>query len=167
MLVVVVPGGHAHGSAPDPVQGLVRRHRVERALTPAILAGGGRLVTRLGDTVLACFDQPQAALLAALDGRRALHETEAGDRALPHHHARMALGFGPTVVAGERELYGPEVERARMLGERGARDGEVLLTDAFATALRPVPPGVGLHAAAGARVELAGGPFHLAADHRG
>lgn len=168
VLAIFVPGRDPQDAGPGLARALARRAAVEATLGPILQAVGGRVVCRQGDTVLAAFRAPEGApraLLAVLDGQRALGSGDSAAAAV-HAHARMALGLGPTLVLPEGELYGPEVDRARLLAERSCREGELLLTEAMAGALRPLPVGVGLHGAPAARIDQAGFAFRLARDHR-
>ena len=150
------------------VRSLAQVHAARKAVTSTVQDRGGLWITHTADGLVAHFDAPDVALLAALDGLAALHALD--HATAPRHHLappRIGLGFGPTLVIPGGGLYGPEVERALALARQVGRGGEVLVSEAMAAALRPMPPGVGLHGAPAARVERAGCSFHVARDHRG
>jgi adenylate cyclase len=94
------------------------------AVERAIGAGGGRVVKRLGDGMLALFEQSNAALRTALAARASLAD--------PDHTAqrtglrvRFGIGCGEVVLADD-DVFGDVVNvAARLLGL--ARPDEILL----------------------------------------
>jgi class 3 adenylate cyclase len=144
-----------------------------RAMRPVIGARGGVEIKQVADTLFAVFDDPAAALLAALDAQRALDVFNAGRVGHVGHADRndpirgcMGLGFGRALVVPGRDVFGPEVNRAFILGEDIARGGEILVTDALLRAVGPLPSGVGAFRAPAEREVEAGCPFHVVADYR-
>jgi class 3 adenylate cyclase len=155
------------------VYALSLARRAEHIMRPAVTAHAGEVVKRVADTWFAVFPDPARALGALLEGRRALAAFNAtrtgtvsdGSRNEPIQ-ACAGLGFGASLVLPGQDLYGEEVNRAFVLGEDTARAEEVLVTDAFLSALGTPPPGVGVHRAAGDRIAEVGFPFHVVADYR-
>lgn len=87
-----------------------------------IAAGGGRVVKRLGDGVLAVFDAPEAALAAAVEIRTALDEA-LEDPASPLNReglrVRAGIACGKAVVLPD-DVYGDVVNvAARLVGLAG------------------------------------------------
>ncbi|HEX8202762.1 MAG TPA: adenylate/guanylate cyclase domain-containing protein [Isosphaeraceae bacterium] len=116
--------------------GMIRQ--MEEAATPAVVGNGGRVIKQEADNLFAVFDQPAQALEAALDIVRAfaaVNSVVPSDRDL---HGSIGIGFGATLVVGDEDLFGVEVNLAAKLGEDVARAGEILLT---AAAYRALPPG--------------------------
>jgi len=98
----------------------------------AVAAHRGRIVKRLGDGIMATFDDPAAASLAALDAHAAFEPIEvAGHR--PRLRAGVYLGR-PRKLGGD--FLGVDVNvAARIAG--GASSGEVLVSDVVADRLDP------------------------------
>ena len=142
------------------------------AYRPALSAHSGAEVKTVADTLFASFDTPTAALAAALDGHVrmvAFNVGRVGDinSGVPGApiHPRTGLGFGSVLVL-PGTIYGAEVNRAFTLGEDVGRDGEILASDCFASALGAPPVGVGVHASPHDRSEAAGFSFHVYTDYR-
>ena len=111
--------------------------QMEDAATPAILGNGGRVIKQSADNLYAVFDLPAQALEAALDVLRAF---EAINSVVPDDrdiHGSIGIGFGPTLIIDEADLFGIEMNLASKLGEDIAGPGEILLTTAAAEALPP------------------------------
>ena len=99
--------------------------RVGKAVEPPIEANGGQIVKRLGDGLMAVFDEPQAAVEAALEGSRALGQLEvAGHR--PRLRAGVHVGR-PRKLGGD--YFGVDVNVASRVAE-AAGGQEVLVSEA-------------------------------------
>ena len=99
--------------------------RVGGAVEPRIAAGGGRIVKRLGDGLMAVFDEPEAAVIAACQSTKCVAELDV-DGYRPRLRAGVHLGR-PRRLGGD--YYGVAVNvAARIAGEAGA--DEVLISDA-------------------------------------
>lgn len=145
----------------------------QRAMAPALAGHGGVVVKHVADTAFVVFDQPDRALLAALDALRALDGFNAGRTGHVGHADRndpirgcFGLGYGEALVIPGRDLFGPEVNRAFVLGEDVAKGGEILATAAFVRAVGTLPAGVGAFRGPSDREQAAGFPFHVVADYR-
>jgi adenylate cyclase len=94
------------------------------AVEPCVSARGGRLVKRLGDGIMAVFDDPTEAVCAALDAVDSLAEVEvAGHR--PRLRAGVHVGR-PRKLGGD--YYGVDVNVAARVAA-AARANEVLVSD--------------------------------------
>ena len=140
---------------------------------PAVQAAQGRPVKTVADTLFAVFDSPMEALNAAINGHHSMGELNAtrhGDiaRGVPNApiHPKAGLGYGQSLLTPDGNLYGPEVNRAFILGEDVADNCEVLASAAFVSALGVPPVGVGLHGASHDREDRWGFPFHVVTDFR-
>jgi adenylate cyclase len=94
------------------------------AVEDAFFAAGGTIVKRLGDGVMAVFDDPQDALGAALDAQDALAGV-----AVEGHRPRMRVGVHhgcPRKVGGD--YLGVDVNIAARVAEQ-AGAGEVLVSE--------------------------------------
>ena len=94
------------------------------AVEDAFFQHGGRIVKRLGDGVMAVFDEPDAAIDAALDSQQALGGIEVGGyrptmRAGVHHGCPRKVG---------RDYLGVDVNVAARVAEQ-AKGGEVLVSE--------------------------------------
>jgi adenylate cyclase len=95
------------------------------AIEPAIKRHGGVVVKRLGDGLMAVFEDPAAAVEAALDALRDVDRVDVGG-----HRPRMRAGihFGrPRHLGGD--YLGVDVNIAARLAEEAA-GGEVLVSEA-------------------------------------
>lgn len=94
------------------------------AVESAFFAAGGQIVKRLGDGVMAVFDEPEAAVRAALDAQAALEGVEvSGYR--PSMRAGVHRGC-PRKVGGD--YLGVDVNVAARVAEQ-AKGGEVLVSE--------------------------------------
>ena len=105
-----------------------------------------------------------SALRAALGAMRDLDAHNHGRH--DHIRACIGLGWGEVLLVPGEDIYGPEVNRAFVLGEDVAKGGELLVTAAFLEALGGLPDGVGAHRGPGEREQEAGFAFHVVRDYR-
>jgi class 3 adenylate cyclase len=173
VLVVDFTGMVARTNAHGIGHALALAAAARRAIGPCAECAGGALVKEVADTSFYAFESPKAAVIAALDGQRALATfAQEHPAARGHGHAHgalqgcMGLGYGPCLLLPGRDLFGPEVNRAFVLGEDVARPGEVLSTDALLHALGAPPEGVGVFRGPLEREQAAGFPFHVLGDYR-
>jgi adenylate cyclase len=99
--------------------------QVGLAAEPALVARGGRIVKRLGDGLMAVFDEPEAAVQAALEARAALEAVEVGG-----HRPRLRAGVHvgrPRKLGGD--YFGVDVNVAARVAA-AAGPGEVLVSEA-------------------------------------
>lgn len=89
------------------VQALAESRRV---MDPLIAAHGGRIFSTAGDSVLAAFDDPQAAVAAALAIQVALADTTGAPRLV----YRVGVSYGSVIADGE-DLLGDTVNIAARL----------------------------------------------------
>lgn len=110
-------------------------HQMEQAARPAIAGNGGEVIKQEADNLFAIFSTAEQALDAALDTLRAL---DAMNAVLPPERALLVsagIGFGPTLVIANEDLFGAEMNCACKLGEDIAVAGEILLTGPAFSAL--------------------------------
>lgn len=173
ILVVDFSSMRARMDAFGVISTLVTIRGAVRAYEPAVKGAGGVCVKTVADTLFAVFPDALSALDAALDGHRRMaahNETRKGNiahgEANAPIHPKSGLGFGPSLVIPDENLFGPEVNRAFILGEDIARNGEILASRAFSEAIGVPPAGVGAHAAPHDREQESGFPFHIYTDYR-
>ncbi len=104
----------------------VARH--DRILTDAIGAAGGRVVKHLGDGLMAVFGDAHQAVVAALDGQRAL--AAENWEPVPTIRVRMGIHSGRAAPTGD-DYLGDEVNRAARVADSG-HGGQIVLSGAAA-----------------------------------
>ncbi|HEY2904025.1 MAG TPA: adenylate/guanylate cyclase domain-containing protein [Polyangia bacterium] len=105
-------------------------HRLHGLVRPIVNEHGGRVVKTEADNVFATFvDAPEAVA-----GARAIQSRlDQANVFLPEDwdlHASLGIGYGPTLLVGQTDLFGNEVNIASKLGEDIAGRGETFLTEA-------------------------------------
>lgn len=103
-------------------------HQMEQAARPAIAGNGGEVVKQEADNLFAVFSHPEQALEAALDIGRALDAMNAVQPPEAALQASIGIGYGPTLVIADKDLFGHEMNHACKLGEDIAGPGEIYLT---------------------------------------
>jgi len=109
--------------------------QMESAASPAVEQNKGEVIKQEADNLFAFFPTPQDALEAALDIFRAF---EAMNAVVPDErdiYGSIGIGFGATLVIGDEDLFGDEMNRASRLGEDLAGQQEILLTPSAYEAL--------------------------------
>lgn len=102
--------------------------QMESAAGPAVEQNKGEVIKQEADNLFAFFPTPQDALEAALDIFRAF---EAMNSVVPDErdiYGSIGIGFGDTLVIGDEDLFGDEMNRASRLGEDLAGKQEILFT---------------------------------------
>jgi class 3 adenylate cyclase len=113
--------------------------QMESAACPAVEQNKGQVVKQEADNLFAFFQTPQDALEAALDILRAF---DAMNAVVPDErdiYGSIGIGFGDTLVIGDEDLFGDEMNRASRLGEDLAGQQDILLT---ASAYEELPEGL-------------------------
>jgi class 3 adenylate cyclase len=109
--------------------------QMEEVSTPAITGNGGHVIKQEADNLFALFPDPAAAVEGALDVLRGF---EAVNRLLPPERqlfGSIGIGFGDTLVIGDEDMFGSEMNLACKLGEDIADRNEILITPAAFNAL--------------------------------
>ncbi len=104
-------------------------HRMTAIAEPVVTHHQGRLIKQEADNLFAVFPQVNAAVDAAVDilkGFAAVNTGLPNDKDL---HASIGIGYGTTLLIGDSDLYGSEMNLASKLGEDIARQNEILLTE--------------------------------------
>ncbi len=110
--------------------------QMESAARPAVEENGGTVIKQEADNLFAVFDTPDDALEGALDifrGFNAINGVVSDDRDI---FGSIGIGYGPTLVIGDEDLIGCEVNLASKLGEDIAGASEIILTRAAHDALK-------------------------------
>lgn len=105
-------------------QALRLLREVDRVIEPAVRGHGGEVVKRLGDGMMAVFEDPTDALEALIEARQRVAEIQA-DGYRPRLRAGLHVGR-PRKLGGD--YFGVDVNIAARLGEHASPD-EVLVSD--------------------------------------
>jgi adenylate cyclase len=111
--------------------------RMDLAARPAVEGNGGRVVKQEADNLFAVFDTPVMALEAALDILRSFRAINGVTPSESDIYGSIGIGHGPTLLIGEDDLFGCEVNFASKLGEDLAGASEIILSGAAHDALPP------------------------------
>jgi len=113
---------------PDAMRWATERHNA--LLREAIAAHGGDTFRVVGDAFCVAFFDADSALLAAIDGQRALSAQPWNDAPI---RVRMGLHSGAVELTGDEVFRGPALARAARV--MSAAHGEQILVSAATTAL--------------------------------
>jgi adenylate cyclase len=102
---------------------------------PAVRDNGGRTIKTVADDLFAVFPTPQDAVEAALDIHRAFAAVNEAVPCDQDIHGSIGIGYRPTLLLDDADLFGHQVNLASKLGEDLACGDEILLTPAAAAAL--------------------------------
>lgn len=98
--------------------------------TPIIQQQQGQVVKQEADNLFATFAQVDFAVASAIKIFHAFDRINVELPADQDLYAGIGIGFGTTLVVGNEDLFGHEMNLASKLGEDLARQGEILLTEA-------------------------------------
>ncbi|PZV18548.1 MAG: adenylate/guanylate cyclase domain-containing protein [Leptolyngbya sp.] len=104
-------------------------HRMTAIAEPLVTHHKGRVIKQEADNLFAVFPDVTMAVNAAVDilkGFAAVNTGLPDDKDL---HASIGIGYGTTLVIGDSDLYGSEMNLASKLGEDLAQQNEILLTE--------------------------------------
>uniref|UniRef100_A0A832H2T1 Adenylate/guanylate cyclase domain-containing protein n=1 Tax=Oscillatoriales cyanobacterium SpSt-402 TaxID=2282168 RepID=A0A832H2T1_9CYAN len=114
-------------------------HRMTAIATPIVHQHQGRVVKQEADNLFAVFPGVKAAVATAIDIFKAFAAVNVD---LPNDqdlYAAIGIGYGTTLVVGDDDLFGNEMNLASKMGEDLARQGEILLTEAAYHQFQPNP----------------------------
>jgi len=109
--------------------------RMHVVVRPAVEEADGRVVKFDADNCFAVFDSVNQAVEAAKQIHVELKRLNRGLAIAERIEVSIGIGYG-TILLGEDDLFGDEVNQAAKLGEDLAQAGEVLLTEAAAKKFR-------------------------------
>jgi class 3 adenylate cyclase len=109
--------------------------QMHAAAMPAVRDNHGVTIKTDADNLFAIFQTPGDALEGALDIHRAFAAINAAVPCDQDIHGSIGIGYGPTLVLDDADLFGHEVNLASKLGEDFATGDEILLTPAARKAL--------------------------------
>lgn len=114
-------------------------HRMTAIATPLVKQHRGRVVKQEADNLFAVFPDVQGAIDGAVDILKGFAAVNTGLPDEQDLYAGIGIGYGKTLVVGEHDLYGSQMNLACKLGEDLARRGELLLTEAAFSQIQAQP----------------------------
>src|SRR5262245_44421906 len=93
------------------LEGLAMVERHNTLVIPIVDQNGGRVVKTIGDAIMACFEDPVGAILAAVEMQRALQSDRAGKQVEDQIHVRIGLHTGFGLVRPD-DVFGDVVNTA-------------------------------------------------------
>ena len=111
--------------------------QMHAAAMPAVRDNRGVTIKTDADNLFSIFPTPGDALEGALDIQRAFAAINAAVPCDQDIHGTIGIGYGPTLLLDDADLFGHEVNLASKLGEDLGCGDEILLTPAAREALPP------------------------------
>jgi class 3 adenylate cyclase/tetratricopeptide (TPR) repeat protein len=106
-------------------------------LTPIIDEHGGRIVKKLGDGFMICFEHPPAAARAAISIQNSLASENSGRKPEDQVWVKVAIHYGSGLVE-PTDLYGDMVNTVARICDV-AQKGDILVSRAFIDMIREEP----------------------------
>lgn len=130
ILVLDLTGFTENAMRAGTVQSFLRILNARKVLIPVLKAHGAERVHAFADDLVAIFQDPCAALDAALEMQH-VTRTQEVDTDTPEGwpDCCIGIGWGMVYAIGPNQAMGDEMNRASKLGEDIARGGETLLTE--------------------------------------
>src|SRR5262245_61719252 len=129
-----IKGSTGYFEKKGDVAGVAMINRHNSILFPVIKQEGGRIVKTIGDSIMACFADPVAAIKAAAGMQRALEDDRKGRPESEQIHIRVGLHTGLALIK-EGDVFGDVVNVAsRVQGQ--AQIEQVLVTDVLLDAAK-------------------------------
>jgi class 3 adenylate cyclase len=134
-----IEGSTAHNEKLGDDQWLEVLSAHDKVVRRCIREERGQVIKTLGDSFMAAFAHPDAALAAAVGVQKQVAAVRMpSDAAI---HVRIGLHTGPAIARG-RDLFGINVATASRVAAQ-ARGGEILITEDLATRLDGNGPALG------------------------
>ena len=109
--------------------------QMEELAVPAVAHNGGTVIKQEADNLFATFPTPGQAVEAALQIFRIFREVSKTAAEDCDIYGSVGIGYGPTLVIDDEDLFGNEMNLASKLGEDLAESMEILLTESAQAAL--------------------------------
>jgi adenylate cyclase len=104
-------------------------HRMSAIADPIVTHHKGQVIKQEADNLFAVFSEVPMAVDAAVDILKGFAAVNTGLPDEKDLHASIGIGYGTTLLIGNSDLYGSEMNLASKLGEDLARRNEILLTE--------------------------------------
>src|SRR2546422_658737 len=122
-----IKGSTAYAEKKGDVEYMAMINRHNSILFPVIEREGGRIVKTIGDAILACFQDPVAAIKAAAGMQRVLVEDRKGRDEINQIHIRIGLHTGMGLIK-DGDVFGDVVNAASRV-QHQADTEQILITD--------------------------------------
>jgi len=122
-----IKGSTAYAEKNGDVEYMAMISRHNSILFPVIEGEGGRIVKTIGDAILACFQEPAAAVKAAAGMQRALLEDRKGCDETNQIHIRIGMHKGLGLIK-DGDVFGDVVNAASRI-QNQADVEQILITD--------------------------------------
>ena len=129
-----IKGSTSYAEKKGDVEYMAMLTRHNSILFPVIEAAGGAVVKTIGDSILAKFDDPVAAVKAAAGMQRALAKDREGHEETDQIHIRIGLHYGMGLVK-DNDVFGDVVNAAAHVQHQASAE-QILITDALLDAVR-------------------------------
>jgi class 3 adenylate cyclase len=124
-----IQGSTRYAEKKGDVEYMAMINRHNRLLFPVIETEGGHVIKTIGDSILAKFDEPSAAVKAAAGMQRALATDREGREEIDQIRIRIGLHHGMGLLK-DNDVFGDVVNAASRI-ERQAEADQILITDAL------------------------------------
>jgi len=122
-----IKGSTTYFEKKGDVEGMSMINRHNSVLFPEIEGAGGRIVKTIGDAIMACFEDPVAAIRAAVGMQRALEGDRQGRPEIEQIHIRVGLHTGLGLIK-DGDVFGDVVNAASRV-QKQAQIEQILITD--------------------------------------
>src|SRR5262249_37192958 len=129
-----IKGSTSYAEKKGDVEYMAMLTRHNSILFPVIEAEGGSVVKTIGDSILAKFDDPVAAVRAAAGMQRALVKDRVGREEIDQIQIRIGLHYGMGLVK-DNDVFGDVVNAAAHV-QHQAKPEQVVITDVLVDAAR-------------------------------
>ena len=129
-----IKGSTAYAEKKGDVEYMAMINRHHAILFPVIEREGGRIVKTIGDAILACFQEPVAAVKAAAGMQRGLVEDRKGRDETNQIHIRIGMHKGLGLIK-DGDVFGDVVNAASRI-QNQAEVEQILITDVLLDAAR-------------------------------
>ena len=122
-----IKGSTAYAEKKGDLEYMAMINRHNSILFPVVEREGGRVVKTIGDAILACFEDPVAAVRAAAGMHRVLAEDRKGRDEINQIHIRIGLHTGLGLIK-DGDVFGDVVNAASRVQHQADVD-QILITD--------------------------------------
>ena len=129
-----IKGSTAYAEKKGDVEYMAMINRHHAILFPVIEREGGRIVKTIGDAILACFQEPVAAVKAAAGMQRGLVEDRKGRDETNQIHIRIGMHKGLGLIK-DGDVFGDVVNAASRI-QNQAEVEQILITDVLLDAAK-------------------------------
>ena len=129
-----IKGSTAYAEKKGDVEYMAMINRHHAILFPVIEREGGRIVKTIGDAILACFQEPVAAVKAAAGMQRGLVEDRKGRDETNQIHIRIGMHKGLGLIK-DGDVFGDVVNAASRI-QNQAEVEQILITDVLLEAAK-------------------------------